>query len=203
MRKTLTAALVLCLAAGCVLFALGWRNAQKTASAWKLRAETAEHRANVLEQALESTEARQQALENDPIPLFFAPLPYSGAAAGYLAYLEANAYRAELEHAAALLKDSGQDIALIDSFLAFIDAQAQQEAGLWASSLEAQGAATAGAWAHVDECQIPIYRFGAYALIASYQRTGGAYSYRFSPQAARSELLDAGYPEEWLPAKSD
>lgn len=198
MRKGLTAALVLCLTAGCVLFALGWRNAAESASSWETRAEAAEHRATVLEQALESAEAQRQALENDPIALFFAPLPYSGGTAGYLAYLEANAYRAELEHAAALLKDSGQDTALIDSFLVFIGTQAQTEAEAWRISLKAQGAVTAGAWAHVDQCQIPIYRFGAYALIASYQRTGVTYSYLFSPQAARSDLLDTGYPEEDL-----
>ena len=66
-------------------------------------------------------------------------------------------------------------------------------------SLRAQGAATAGAWAHISQCQIPIYRFGAHTLISAYQRTGEDYSFLFDPEAARQTLLLAGFQEEDLP----
>ena len=68
-----------------------------------------------------------------------------------------------------------------------------------ATSLEAQGAMTAGAWAHVDQCQILIYRFGAYTLISAYQRTGESYSFLFSSADTRQALMEAGFQEEYLP----
>lgn len=201
MRKGLSALLFLCLGTICVLSSLGWQRAERQAAEWKSRAETAERQAIRAETAQEDSEAQQRlrSLEDDPIAAFFSPFPYSGATARYLAYLETGAYRAELENAAELLRNNGDGVP-VDAFLAFIDAQAQAEADTWAASLEAQGAMTAGAWAHVDQCQTPIYRFGAYTLISAYQRTGESYSFLFSSADTRQVLLEAGFREEALPS---
>ena len=200
LKKWLAALLLLCLGTGCAISSLAWQRAERQSAQWRARAEAAEHRANEAESALKRSEERRLllSLESDPIAAFFTPFTYSGSTAGYLAALEAEAYRTEMENAAALLR-GGTDSALIDSFLAFIDAQAQMEAEIWTGSLRAQGAATAGAWAHISQCQIPIYRFGAHTLISAYQRTGEDYSFLFDPEAARQTLLLAGFREEDLP----
>lgn len=200
LKKWLTILLVLCLGTGCVLFSLAWRKAEQQTAEWKARAEMAELRAAQAEASMEISESQRRllSLENDPIAVFFAPFPYSGGTARYLAVLEAEAYRAELQNAAALLQ-GGTDNALIDGFLSFIDTQAYLEADAWTASLSAQDAGTAGAWAHVNQCQIPIYQFGAYTLISTYQRTGKTYSFLFDPEATKQLLLLAGFREEDLP----
>ncbi len=201
MKKWLAVLLVLCLGTGLIVSSLAWQRSSRQAEEWRTRAEAAERRAAEAASALETCERQQRllALENDPIAAFFSDLPYSGATAGYLASLEIDAYRAELENAASLLQ-SGTDSALPGNFLRFIDTQAQMEADAWTTALETQGAGTAGAWAHVAQCQTPVYRFGAYTLISAYQRTGDAYSFLFDPETARQLLLDAGIQEEDLPA---
>lgn len=200
LKKLLPLLLIFCLGTVCALSSLAWQRAGRQAEEWKKRAEAAERRAIQAETARESSETQRRllSLENDPIDAFFAPFPYSGGTARYLAFLEAEAYRAELENAAELLRNSGSGDP-IDAFLAFIDTQAQAEANAWTNSLEAQGAGTAGAWAHVTLCQIPIYRFGAYTLISAYQRTGDAYPFLFNPEDTRQALLDAGFRQEELP----
>ena len=157
LKKQLSALLALCLGTLCVLSSLAWRRAERQAAEWKTRAEAAERRAIQAETAQEDSEAQRRllSLEDDPIAAFFSPFPYSGATARYLATLETNAYRTELENAAELLGNNSDGVP-VDAFLTFIDAQAQAEADAWTASLEAQGAMTAGAWAHVDQCQIPI-----------------------------------------------
>ena len=140
MKKWLAALLLLCLGTGCAISSLAWQRAERQSAQWRARAEAAEHRANEAESALKRSEERRLllSLESDPIAAFFTPFPYSGSTAGYLAALEAEAYRTEMENAAALLR-GGTDSALIDSFLAFIDAQAQMEAEIWTGSLRAPG----------------------------------------------------------------
>lgn len=200
LKKQLSALLALCLGTLCVLSSLAWRRAERQAAEWKTRAEAAERRAIQAETAQEDSEAQRRllSLEDDPIAAFFSPFPYSGATARYLATLETNAYRTELENAAELLGNNNDGVP-VDAFLTFIDAQAQSEADAWTASLEAQGAMTAGAWAHVDQCQTAIYRFGAYTLISAYQRTGESYSFLFSSADTRQTLLEAGFQEEYLP----
>lgn len=202
MKKWLSV-LLLFLGTACALSSLAWQRAERQTAEWKNRAEAAERRTVRAEAAQEASENRRRLLllENDPIDAFFTPFPYSGGTVRYLAFLEAEAYRAELENAAELLRDSGSDDP-IDAFLAFIDTQAQAEASAWTASLNAQGAVTAGAWAHVDQCQIPIYRFGAYTLISVYQRTGEVYSFLFNPEDTRQTLQDAGFcPEDFPPVE--
>lgn len=192
LKKRLTALLVFCLEAGCVLSFLAWKRAAGQAAEWRARAEEAERRAAQAETALETA-------GDDPIAAFFDCLPYSGATAGYLSSLEADAYRAELENAARLLRNGDSGIP-VDAFLSFLDAQAQAEADVWTASLEAWGASTAGAWSHVSQCRVPVYRFGTYALISTCQRAGKSYSFLFNPEEIRQALLDAGIPETDLPA---
>lgn len=200
LKKWLAALLVLCLGTGCAISTLAWQKAEQQSAQWRVRAEAAEHRAGEAETALKISEDQRQllSLEDDPIAAFFHAVPYSGATDGYLAYLEIEAYRTELEYAAKLLENN-EISSLIPAFLAYIDTQAQSESGIWAASLEAQNAGTAGAWAHVIQCQIPIYRFGAYTLISAYRRTGETYSYLFDSETTRQVLLDAGFQEEELP----
>ena len=203
LKKWLAALAILCLGTAVLLSFLAWQRAERQAAAWRTRAEAAERRATQAEAALKAAEDRRRllSLEDDPIAAFFVSLPYSGATAGYFASLEAEAYRAEMENAAGLLENREPD-ALIPAFLSLVDTQAQSGADAWTVSLEAQNAGTAGAWAHVIQCQAPIYRFGAYTLISAYQRTGAAYSFLFDPETARQTLLDAGIQEEDLPAIS-
>lgn len=200
MKKWLAALLILCLGGGCILSASAWHRANQQAGEWKARAENAECRAVQAETALAASEERRRllALEDDPIAVFFDHLPYSGATAGYLAALEAEAYRTELENAAKLLGNDGGVPA--DAFLSFIHTQARAEAEAWTASLEAQGVSTAGAWSHVNQCQIPIYRFGTYTLISTCRRSGKAYVFLFNPEETRQALLDAGFQEADLPA---
>lgn len=195
MKNRLTAALILCLTGGCILLALGWRDADTHRQIWQDQALAAEQQAEALEQALTDLETQ----EHDPIAAFFDRLPYSGATAGYLAFLEYTAYQTELEHAAARLKDSGENAALIDEFVALIQNRAQAEAEAWKNALAAQGAATAGAWSHTSACQISVYQFGARALIALCQQNGEPYSHLFSAEEIRQELLAAGFSENSLP----
>lgn len=201
LKKRLAALAVLFLGAGFLLSSLAWQRAERQAADWRARAEDAERRAAQAEAALETAEDRRHllALEDDPIAAFFSSVPYSGAAAGYLASLEADAYRAEMENAAKLL-ENGETGARIPAFLSLVDTQAQSRADAWAASLEAQGASTAGAWANMIQCRIPIYRFGAYTLISACRRTGQTYSYLFDPETTRQTLLEAGFRKEDLPA---
>lgn len=195
MKSRLTAALILCLTGGCILLALGWRDADTHRQIWQDQALAAEQQAEALEQALTDLETQ----EHDPIAAFFDRLPYSGATAGYLAFLEYTAYQTELEHAAALLKNNRETDALIDEFVALVDSRAQAEAEAWNDALTSQEAVTAGAWAHLSECQIPVYQFGARTLISACQRDGKPYSFLFSAGEVRQELLAAGFPEDFLP----
>ncbi len=128
LKKLLPLLLIFCLGTVCVLSSLACQRAGRQAAEWKNRAEAAERRAIQAETARESSETQRRllSLENDPIAAFFAPFPYSGGTARYLAFLEAEAYRAELENAAELLRIGGSGDP-IDAFLAFIDAQAQAE----------------------------------------------------------------------------
>ena len=179
MKNRLTAALILCLTGGCILLALGWRDADTHRQIWQDQALAAEQQAEALEQALTDLETQ----EHDPI----------------VAFLEYTAYQTELEHAAARLKDSGEYAALIDEFVALIQTRAPAEAEAWNDALTSQEAGTAGAWAHLSECQIPVYQFGARTLISACQRDGKPYSFLFSAGEVRQELLAAGFPEDFLP----
>lgn len=193
MKKTLTFLAVLTLAAvGLGLFA-AYRDAVRTAADWEAQLLQAQA-------ALESAyPPEEDAPPEDPISAFFRPIPYAGGTARYLASLETDAWQAELLHAAALLKEAGEDAAFLDAFLDFVDRQAQEASDAWSESLTAQGAATAGAWAHVEEARIPPYRFGALSLIAACQRAELAYAYQFSPEETRQELLENGFQEDLFP----
>lgn len=203
MKKAICILICLCLmlSAGCGGLFLAWHHTASLLDAAKEKNDALAQVYIDSRQRIAELETREQyLLENDPISSSLGQFPYSGAFSGYLYFLEWNAYKAEMEHAAQLLKNhleafpEYQDA--LDAYLLFVDKQAQAASDKQLSV--AKNAGTSGAYSHLDAIKIPIYRSAVYNLIIEYLRFGDAYEYIFSIDDTRQTLLDSGWSESYI-----
>lgn len=184
MKKLLYCLLFICfIFLGSTVFC--WRQWQ-TAQAQAQRTE-----AQITELTAAAKAAQQESITADPIGSYFAEFGYSGATAGFLAYLENTSYQAEIEHSVTLLKTCvpPEYIPFIDEYVATVNAQAQTIADSLQDRM-AQ-ASTAGAWANVELSKTPFYHTAAQCLISCYEQLGHTYEYVFSADDVEQQLHDA------------